>query len=114
LEKNPSYLPALIANADQKWAAGDKPAALELYRRILDQAGAGSSYGQRAARRIAQAEQERKTGDLPAAGDRDADNAAADSETPTGEEAPESPPDTDSGEESTPHIDTTDLPEFNR
>jgi tetratricopeptide (TPR) repeat protein len=114
LEKNPSYLPALIANADQKWAAGDKPAALELYRRILDQAGAGSSYGQRAARRIAQAEQERKTGDFPATGAKDTDNTEADGEAQTGEEAAENPPDTDGSGESTPHIDTTDLPEFNR
>lgn len=54
LAENPNYWPAIIASADQKWDAGDKPAALVLYRRLLEQAGPNSEYGARAAARIAQ------------------------------------------------------------
>jgi len=42
LAQNPSYLPAILASADQKWDSGDKQGALVLYRRLLDQAGASS------------------------------------------------------------------------
>jgi len=56
LDANPSYLPALMATADNKWQAGDRKGAITLYRRILEQAGASSDYGQRAAARIAQGE----------------------------------------------------------
>jgi predicted Zn finger-like uncharacterized protein len=56
LAQNPSYLPALIGSADIKWGLGDRQGALKLYRRILEQAGTGTSYGQRAADRIQQAE----------------------------------------------------------
>ncbi|MEB2325135.1 MAG: tetratricopeptide repeat protein [Sorangiineae bacterium] len=56
LEQNPSYLPALMGRADQKWDAGDRKGAIALYRRVLEQAGGGSSYGQRAAARIAEGE----------------------------------------------------------
>jgi predicted Zn finger-like uncharacterized protein len=55
LAKNPSYLPALMARADLKWSGGDKAGAVTLYRRILEQAGQGSEYGQRAAARLAEA-----------------------------------------------------------
>jgi tetratricopeptide (TPR) repeat protein len=54
LAKNPSYLPALMARADQKWSSGDRSGAAVLYRRIVEQAGPGSEYGQRAAARLAQ------------------------------------------------------------
>ena len=104
LEKNPSYLPALMANADQKWASGDKQGALKLYRRILDQAGAQSSYGQRAAARIAQANSEAMADEAPS-------QSAA--KPPTeGSQEPEAAPDKPDVEE--PHIDTTDLPELNQ
>ncbi len=56
LKSNPSYLPALIGRADQKWDAGDRKGAIALYRKVLEQAGGGSSYGQRAAARIAEGE----------------------------------------------------------
>ncbi|HEY3233405.1 MAG TPA: tetratricopeptide repeat protein, partial [Polyangiaceae bacterium] len=56
LAQNPSYLPAMVGVADQKWASGDKKGALVLYRRILEQSGAGSTYGQRAAARLQQGE----------------------------------------------------------
>jgi tetratricopeptide (TPR) repeat protein len=56
LRDNPTYLPAMIAQADHKWDSGDRKGAIAIYRRILDQAGAGSEYGQRAASRIAQGE----------------------------------------------------------
>ena len=56
LAGNPGYLPAILASADQKWDAGDRPGALVLYRRLLEQAGANSEYGIRAAARIAQSD----------------------------------------------------------
>jgi tetratricopeptide (TPR) repeat protein len=84
LDQNPSYLPAMIGLADQKWASGDRKGALVLYRRILDQSGSGSSYGQRAAERIKQAE-------AAASAPQQAEEPAAPAEQP--------------------HIDTTDLPE---
>ncbi|MEI9953017.1 MAG: zinc-ribbon domain-containing protein [Pseudomonadota bacterium] len=54
LAENPNYWPAILASADQKWDAGDKPGALALYRRLVEQAGSNSEYGARAAARIAQ------------------------------------------------------------
>jgi len=56
LADNPNYLPAILASADQRWDAGDKAGALVLYRRLLEQAGADSTYGSRAAARIASAD----------------------------------------------------------
>jgi len=56
LAENPNYLPAILASADQKWDAGDKAGALVLYRRLLEQAGANSTYGSRATARIASAD----------------------------------------------------------
>jgi predicted Zn finger-like uncharacterized protein len=93
LKDNPSYLPALMARADQKWDSGDKPGAITLYRRILEQAGPGSSYGQRAASRIAAGAE--TSGAAPG---------------PTPSEPPGEPP----GQDEQPHIDTTDLPEQNQ
>jgi tetratricopeptide (TPR) repeat protein len=103
LDKNPGYLPALIAQADRKWDSGDRAEAVKLYRRILEQAGAGSSYGQRAAARLAEAE---RAGDkrAPAASPGEKEPPASEKTVP----APEPPL------EETPHIDTTDLPEFNQ
>jgi Tfp pilus assembly protein PilF/DNA-directed RNA polymerase subunit RPC12/RpoP len=96
LKENPSYLPALMARADQKWDSGDKAGAITLYRQILDQAGASSSYGQKAAARIAAGSESSATpGPTPSA-------------TP-GEPPSEPPP-----KEEQPHIDTTDLPEHNK
>jgi tetratricopeptide (TPR) repeat protein len=54
LAKNPSYLPALMARADLKWSSGDRSGAITLYRQVIEQAGSGSEYGQRAAARLAQ------------------------------------------------------------
>lgn len=104
LDKNPSYLPALIARADSLWDAGERAQAVKLYRRIVDQAGAGSSYGRRAAERLAEAER---------SGDKGPPSSAPAKEKPlpgeaTAPAAPEPPP------ESAPHIDTTDLPEYNQ
>ncbi len=104
LETNPSYLPALMASADQKWDSGDKAGAVALYKRVLEQAGAGSSYGQKAAARIAAANdtssQEPK--EVP-------------SETPKPPSEPaETPKPPPPDEDEQPHIDTTDLPEFNQ
>jgi predicted TPR repeat methyltransferase len=101
LKENPSYLPALVARADQKWESGDRKGALTLYRRVLEQAGAGSSYGQHAAQRIGQGE-------------------TAPSAPPSGSEKPsDKPPEkaTDAAAakppEEKPHVDTTDLPGVN-
>ena len=105
LEKNPSYLPALMANADQKWAAGDKQEALRLYRRILDQAGAGSNYGQRAAARIAEANRESAASEGPSTEPKPQDEAPR---------QPEPEPNSKPSVDETPHIDTTDLPEYHQ
>jgi predicted Zn finger-like uncharacterized protein len=94
LAENPSYWPAILASADQKWDAGDRPGALALYHRLLEQAGANSEYGARAAARIAQA---------------DAKTAASAAPVETGAtikpEAPAAQPTLPPG------VDTTDLPE---
>jgi tetratricopeptide (TPR) repeat protein len=106
LEKNPSYLPALAARADQKWASGDRAGAIVLYRRIVEQAGPNTPYGQRAAARIAQ--------------------GAGGSQPPAPAPTPSPPPAQDAGVKPAPkpapepapapapppHIDTTDLPEY--
>ena len=91
LAQNPSYLPAILASADQKWESGNRQGALVLYRRLVDQAGPTSEYGARAAARIAQAA-------VPAGGAAGA--AANDALAPPNAE-PAAP---------APSIDTTDLP----
>ena len=91
LSQNPSYLPAILASADEKWEAGDKQGALVLYRRLVDQAGPTSEYGARAAARIAQ-------GAGSAGG---AAGAAANDTTTAPKTEPAAP---------APGIDTTDLP----
>ncbi len=106
LEENPSYLPALVARADQKWESGDKKGAIVLYRRVLEQAGAGSGYGQKAAARIAQG-----PGTSTGSGGSAPTATAAPAPSETAEPAP-APTPTEKKEEG-PHIDTTDLPEFN-
>jgi hypothetical protein len=84
----------MIASADQKWASGNRAGALLLYRRIVDQVGAGSDYGARAQSRINEA----ASAPPAAAGP----GAAAPAPAPSAA-APEPPKDV-------PHIDTTDLP----
>jgi predicted Zn finger-like uncharacterized protein len=107
LRDNPTYIPAMIAQADHKWDNGDRKGAIALYRRVLEQAGAGSEYGQRAAARIAQGEgggkepSERAPSEKPAG------------EKPAGEQKPAEAPSEKKPDEK-PHIDTTDLPEFNK
>jgi hypothetical protein len=96
LKENPSYLPALMASADQKWARGDRKGAITLYRRVLEQAEPGSSYGQRAAARVAQGEQ------APAESAPADTGAAAPSAPP---EAPAPPP---AGEPPTPETPPSD------
>jgi predicted Zn finger-like uncharacterized protein len=85
LASNPSYLPAILASADQKWESGDKAGALVLYHRLLEQAGAGSEYGSRAAARIAEG----------------AGSPAVVETVPVKPDAPAAPP---------AGVDTTDLP----
>jgi predicted Zn finger-like uncharacterized protein len=85
LAKNPSYLPALMARADQRWSSGDRGGAAALYRQILEQAGPSSEYGQRAAARLAQSS---------------APQSSAPSKPPGSASRPTSP---------APEIDTTDL-----
>jgi predicted Zn finger-like uncharacterized protein len=100
LADNPSYLPALIARADQQWDGGNKKAAVALYRRVVDQAGAGSEYGARAAARIAQAQsQDTEHAQTPEA-------SQPSKPAPPASEAPAPPPTPEPG------IDTTDLPGF--
>ncbi|MEP7049287.1 MAG: zinc-ribbon domain-containing protein [Pseudomonadota bacterium] len=94
LAGNPSYLPAILASADQKWDAGDRKGALALYRRLLEQAGPNSEYAAHAASRITQ-------------GDTTSGNAVGsvvgpiDAGAAKGMAPPATPP---------PDIDTTDLP----
>jgi tetratricopeptide (TPR) repeat protein len=98
LAENPNYWPAILASADQKWEAGDRPGALVLYRRLLEQAGPNSEYGARAAARIAK----------------------SDTPTPSGSAAPvetgatikpEAPAALPADPARPPGIDTSDLPE---
>ncbi len=89
LGNNPNYLPALMARGDQEWDSGNRSAAISFYKRVVDQSGSGSSYGQRAAARIA----EQNGADKPA--EKAAPPAA------TREKASD-----------TPEIDTSDLPGF--
>lgn len=91
LKQNPSYLPALMGSADGKWAGGDRKGAVTLYRRIVEQAGAGSTYFQRAQSRI-------KEYEAPAA----APTSAAQPK-PTSTAAPAPPPAVPGD------VDTTDL-----
>ena len=99
LSANPSYLPAILASADQKWDAGDRKGAVLLYRRLLDQAGANSEFGARAAARIAQVDASGNGGVntvvAPVAPVTPVDLA------PARPDPPSTPP---------PDIDTTDLP----
>jgi predicted Zn-dependent protease len=96
LNANPSYLPAILASADQKWDAGDRKGALILYHRLLDQAGANSGFGARAAARIAQVEASGNGGVNTVV----APVAPVDL-APARPDPPSTPP---------PDIDTTDLP----
>ena len=100
LRQSPTYLPALIASADIKWASGDQAGAVVLYKRVTNQAGPDSSYGQRAAQRIAEAQ-----GGGASPTPRPAPEKV---ELKEEEESPPPKPKTD-----TPtNIDTTDLPGF--
>jgi hypothetical protein len=88
----------MIASADQKWAAGNRAGALLLYKRVVDQVGAGSDYGARAQARLNEA------ASAPAAAAAPASSAPATAApAPAPAPAPEPPKDV-------PHIDTTDLP----
>ena len=95
LAENPNYWPAILASADQKWDAGDRPGALALYRRLVDQAGPNSEYGARAAARIA-------LGNAPSASASVAPVQTGATIKPEAPAAPSALP---------PGIDTTDLPE---
>jgi tetratricopeptide (TPR) repeat protein len=99
LRANPSYLPALIARADMKWAGGDRTGAVAMYRRVLQQSGPGTPYGQRALAKINQVE-----GEGPASSP-----APAPAEPATPAEPEPAAPEAPSGDT---HIDTTDLPGF--
>ncbi|HEX7453693.1 MAG TPA: tetratricopeptide repeat protein [Polyangiaceae bacterium] len=94
LNANPSYLPAILASADQKWDAGDRKGAVLLYRRLLDQAGPNSEFGARAQARIAQV-------DAPSGANTVVAPVAPVDIAPARPAPPSTPP---------PDIDTTDLP----
>ena len=112
LAQNPSYLPALVARADSKWDAGDRKGALAIYRRVLEQAGAGSSYGQHAAARIAQGEGGGSTAGQGAPAEPPPSSPPSATAPPApAPEAPTAP--SAKPKEEQPHIDTTDLPGFN-
>jgi tetratricopeptide (TPR) repeat protein len=94
LNANPSYLPAILASADQKWDAGDRKGAVALYRRLLDQAGPNSEFGARAQARIAQV-------DAPSGANTVVAPVAPVDIAPARPDPPSTPP---------ADIDTTDLP----
>ena len=100
LAANPSYLPAILASADQKWEAGDRANALVLYRRLLEEAGPSSEYGARAAARIAQSSAAPKATSSATGGAAKAPAAPTDNDAPAAPSKPQPPP----------GIDTTDLP----
>jgi predicted Zn finger-like uncharacterized protein len=100
LASNPSYQPALMARADMKWAAGDRAGAVAMYRRVVQESGAGSSYGQRAQKRITEHE---GGGSSP---------PASEDVPPPAPQPPATPPPSDTSDK--PHIDTSDLPGFNQ
>jgi tetratricopeptide (TPR) repeat protein len=112
LKENPTYLPALIARADQKWESGDRSGAIALYRRVLEHAGASSPYGQRASARIAQG-----------AGSGSGTSGSTDTEPPATAKPPSTvdtsdlpPSDTPPPKPTTdtPAVDTSDLPGFSK
>jgi hypothetical protein len=100
LEVNPSYLPALMAVADGKWSAGDHKGAVALYKRVLDQAGPSTDYGQRAQSRITESEGTSASQSAPAAPKPTATAAPAPTPTTTSESPARTRPD----------IDVSDLP----
>jgi len=99
LRQSPTYMPALIASADIKWASGDKTGAVVLYRRVTNQAGPESAYGQRAAQRIAEAQGSGQSPKPP-------------EKVELKEEDESPPPAPKPPAETPPNIDTTDLPGF--
>jgi tetratricopeptide (TPR) repeat protein len=102
LGANPSYLPTLIARADQKWASGDRAGAVALYRKVAAQAGSSSSYARQAQSRIQEFQDSIRA---PSEG------SPSPASTPEASEPTEPTPPSAPEE---PHIDTTDLPGFER
>lgn len=98
VKANPNFLPALVARAEQKWASGDRAGAIVLYRQVLQKAGTGSPYGQKAQARISEFQSSLRPGA----------QEAPEQPAPPAEPAQPAPPQ----EPERPHIDTTDLPEF--
>jgi predicted Zn finger-like uncharacterized protein len=105
LRLNPTYLPALIAAADLKWANGDRLGALFLYKRIVNQTDPGTAYAQRAAQRIAESQSSGGT----ASPTTPAPQEPAATSKPTAEPSPPKPA---APVETPPEIDTSDLPGF--
>jgi predicted Zn finger-like uncharacterized protein len=117
LSANPHYLPALVGLADIKWSQGDRGQAAELYQRVLDRTGTSTAYGARAAARLS----EMGKGPAPSAPAQPATPPAvtatppaqppAPAPTATATAAPSSAP---APAPEAPHIDTSDLPEFQK
>ncbi|HEX2879984.1 MAG TPA: tetratricopeptide repeat protein [Polyangiaceae bacterium] len=119
LSANPHYLPALVGLADIKWSQGDRGQAAELYQRVLDRTGTSTAYGARAAARLA----EMGKGPAPSAPVQPATPPAV---TPTSPAQPPAPAPTATATATAapssapapapeaPHIDTSDLPEFQK
>lgn len=109
-KQNPGYLPAMMGLADAKWEAGDRAGAVALYQQVIDRVGGQGSYADRAKQRVAQA-QNASASPAPSASSTQSQPSAPPS-TPTEAEkpSPKEPEEPSPG----PHIDTTDLPDFNR
>lgn len=123
LRVNPHFLPALIGLADIKWGQGQRPQAAELYQRVLDRTGTSTAYGARAAARLAEMGKGPGTATPPAptpAPQAPAPPAspAAPPATPSAAPAPTAAPTATSNPAPStpeaPHIDTSDLPEFQK
>lgn len=106
LRRNPNYIPALMARADQKWSEGDRKGAAEMYQRVVSQVGDGGGYGRRAASRIAQMKSSGEVAPRPAAPPKAAPPKPAAAPEPDTADLPEHAPDDGA------HIDTSDLPDF--
>jgi len=102
LDANPSYLPALMAVADQKWQSGDRKGALTLYRRVVEQVGPSTDYGQRAAARIAEGSGSESSSSKAAPPAPTSPSASTATSAPTA-----------AAPGTTPYIDTSDLPGVN-
>jgi hypothetical protein len=108
LDKNPGYIPALLGLADLKWANGQRGEALTLYRQVV-RAAPGSDWASHAQARIDEA-QSSPTSKPAASGS--APKPPPPPPPAGAKETPEPPPAGSSSSDLPPHVDVSDLPEY--